>query len=920
MHNLKHIHAQGLLTNREFNLSNRTEMMEKNEFSKIAGSMVHAMIAILFLLVVGGNTSTVSAQVRWKGTQVGTVANGTTEIFLYNVGTGKFLSCGGDWGVEGRLFYDDFGRVMKLNANYQLDSDISTKVNKSFFGCNVPKVTCGADWGSGNCDNSIFTTIMDGDQQYSDGNGHPANPRKWIFERIPGETGETFTYYMHENLRKYTSNTAYTATDYYLGAAYGESHRPPTSDKYKGDGYFVYHDDDRVVWTTANVKGNTTQKTIFSNTQVTIDELYQWRIVTKAQLIAQLNASATGSGLSANVSYLINDYDFTRNDKTFYNSWTTTDQSTGDNGRYKYTWGYISSGKEHQANPRNVSEKWDKPIRLKAQWNDITNAKFGFMTFEGKGTVSSSIDIPAPGIYQISCYGFYQGDHADDGYLYASFGSNNPEAEHKSILARMPSKLASELASQDRSTSDGILLVGKELLWNGRNYMSVVTVNVTAESGKLYFGVGKDKATRSESDYSTTEASDAYYVSYTTGGTTYYLQHDRSFSTTPAEWKKDGNYVYYLFGNAKYYLRYSSGILAVSNSTTNRLTTSGGHLRYNNNWLIYNNSGNASFSNKNSAPSNALTIAQKPASQINYYHDKDWIAVDNFQIIYLGTDYVMFDEEQEDLQYIKDDEPNGGFSRASIGLRRTFIQNKWNSFVFPLPLSAVQVRTAFGDKTELAVLDGLGTLSGNAGNIDFRTVQLPAEGTAIEAGKFYLIKPVNAPMTDKDGNKFYNLGIESFKTSDFATIESQVVTSAGANADKHTGAKTYATYVRTANYDSFSKTNPSEPYVPAHSYVISNDDMYYTQSNMKIKGFRGWLRDTETGGNAKLLTYDGIYDMKENGIATGITYIGDDKPISTNGNTAVYDLSGRKLRENDQQLSTLPKGLYIINGKKYIVK
>lgn len=44
--------------------------------------------------------------------------------------------------------------------------------------------------------------------------------------------------------------------------------------------------------------------------------------------------------------------------------------------------------------------------------------------------------------------------------------------------------------------------------------------------------------------------------------------------------------------------------------------------------------------------------------------------------------------------------------------------------------------------------------------------------------------------------------------------------------------------------------------------------------------------------------------------------------VTATGNTAqeVYDLSGRKFNLNDRAISDLPKGLYIINGKKTLIK
>ncbi|MBR4553023.1 MAG: hypothetical protein IKO20_04820 [Bacteroidaceae bacterium] len=54
-----------------------------------------------------------SSTQQWKGIDLEAFFDTATEnkpIYLYNVGTGKFVIEGGNWGMEARLFYEDFGR------------------------------------------------------------------------------------------------------------------------------------------------------------------------------------------------------------------------------------------------------------------------------------------------------------------------------------------------------------------------------------------------------------------------------------------------------------------------------------------------------------------------------------------------------------------------------------------------------------------------------------------------------------------------------------------------------------------------------------------------------------------------------------------------------------------------------------------
>ena len=90
--------------------------------------------------------------------------------------------------------------------------------------------------------------------------------------------------------------------------------------------------------------------------------------------------------------------------------------------------------------------------------------------------------------------------------------------------------------------------------------------------------------------------------------------------------------------------------------------------------------------------------------------------------------------------------------------------------------------------------------------------------------------------------------------------------------------------------------------------------MYYLTSETTIKGFRGWITDDDSvlGGLSKSISINGVFDEALS--IDGMRY--DVEKVSDRN---VYDLSGRKVAA-DGQMNQLPKGLYIVNGKKYVVK
>lgn len=90
------------------------------------------LVTTILVTPTYSQTHTESTSHKWKGIDVNTVLgndtykdNNTIEngypFILYNIGTGRFVIQGGDWAMEGRLFYPDFGRKMYLYSNGRIN-------------------------------------------------------------------------------------------------------------------------------------------------------------------------------------------------------------------------------------------------------------------------------------------------------------------------------------------------------------------------------------------------------------------------------------------------------------------------------------------------------------------------------------------------------------------------------------------------------------------------------------------------------------------------------------------------------------------------------------------------------------------------------------------------------------------------------
>lgn len=97
--------------------------------------------------------------------------------------------------------------------------------------------------------------------------------------------------------------------------------------------------------------------------------------------------------------------------------------------------------------------------------------------------------------------------------------------------------------------------------------------------------------------------------------------------------------------------------------------------------------------------------------------------------------------------------------------------------------------------------------------------------------------------------------------------------------------------------------------VPAKSYMLSKGDMVHTSKVHNVKSYRSWLEETTPSEKTLQLK---VSDSDNS--TTGIKVI-EEAPQNAN---AVYNVNG--MRMNSSNTDNLPKGVYIINNKKVVIK
>ena len=231
------------------------------------------------------------------------------------------------------------------------------------------------------------------------------------------------------------------------------------------------------------------------------------------------------------------------------------------------------------------------------------------------------------------------------------------------------------------------------------------------------------------------------------------------------------------------------------------------------------------------------------------------------------------------------------------------------------------MKTAFGADTKLSALKRT-DIDGK--RIFFEKVDLSvADADAIEAGKLYIIKPQNAMPTDQD-EKTRKLNGENAGTitsqRSYYTINQVSLTSENLQADvvqtgfvpstEDKGIKMVGTYVW---------KKPAEGHsIPANSYILSDGIWYYHTAGVKnVKGLRGWI---QTNANPSSSETKFFINGVEEGEVTAIEGIESSMEVSKRINSNIYNLNGQLVRSNSVSAEGLDKGIYIIGGKKVVVK
>lgn len=243
---------------------------------------------------------------------------------------------------------------------------------------------------------------------------------------------------------------------------------------------------------------------------------------------------------------------------------------------------------------------------------------------------------------------------------------------------------------------------------------------------------------------------------------------------------------------------------------------------------------------------------------------------------------------------------------AEVKLNRKFYKNYWNAICLPYSINRRQIEKVFGDGTMVVLMNYINTSKKKVMFIEHANQD-------IIAGYPYLIFPTKKDDNVKTDHSEIN-GITTRAT--FGEADSPLF-SVGTNGNTYPGAEMQSDAL--VFKGTFTNTTLNEG-----SYVVTNNGVLsrILKNGMNIKPYRSYIYFNRVTAGAKAIS---LQNMNVNGFendednTTGIENLLFESGILTHS-ADVYSIDGQLVRSKALNFNGLPKGVYIVNGKKYVKK
>ena len=358
----------------------------------------------------------------------------------------------------------------------------------------------------------------------------------------------------------------------------------------------------------------------------------------------------------------------------------------------------------------------------------------------------------------------------------------------------------------------------------------------------------------------------------------------------------------------------------------------------------------------------------------NVADDGEWTVFDDFRLLYAGSNTshdLILDEDKDNLNYLLDCSET--YEDVVLHLNKKSFNkniNKWNTIVLPVDLNKDQFTQAFGANARLAVLSKL-----TRNQIQFETVKMDEKknndvvlaayvpyiiyptkdlanektpaytatltktGAGTESGVHKVtiaenhidIPNVSLKRNDQNQNDLFGLSKDTWSLDlNYVKVvdrpdDCEIITD-GKLVAYGTFARTFGDIMKDDEQTLVTISDKNNPIIAGrdnlqHSYFFHEGKMVYAGDNVRgLRGFSVWFKQvsnsTPDAATSKFIL-DGIDYTTD---VERIMAIEDSSIDSKFAKLGVFNLNGQLVRSGSTDVSGLPSGIYIVNGKKVFVK
>ena len=274
---------------------------------------------------------------------------------------------------------------------------------------------------------------------------------------------------------------------------------------------------------------------------------------------------------------------------------------------------------------------------------------------------------------------------------------------------------------------------------------------------------------------------------------------------------------------------------------------------------------------------------------------------------------IVFDE----TVHISDKSVKRYKQNLTMYFKRTFVPGKWNSVILPVNLTKAQFEEAFGATAKLSEAREVYQDNQNL-VIGFKPVVETFEGVYLQANKPYIIWVDETTVAEHQGKTWITNDVGSItgeiymvrKTTEGVGVNFTYDVTMGKPSTEEFEISTSITNNQGLESLLFQGGYDNHQSLEIDDYGWNEGNLYHLKKAHTMKGYRCWLTPTWASASQSQTTLSFGFGQ---GDVTGLETVSS---ADEQGELKVFNLQGQRL----SSLEGVQPGIYIVNGKKMVVK